>query len=111
MVAVGDTVIWLVMVDVMGTWLVESLSAPVGAPIASVVGDTELVDEAELPAPVADTSGGEVLTPLSVGEDTELVDRVEAPASVEDTSEGEMPAVSLAGETEPVDEVEALTPV
>ena len=30
MVEIGDTVIWLVKVDVMGTWLVESLSLSVG---------------------------------------------------------------------------------
>lgn len=30
MVEIGDTVIWLVKVDVMGTWLVESPSLPVG---------------------------------------------------------------------------------
>ena len=30
MVEIGDTVIWLVKVDVTGTWLVESPSLPVG---------------------------------------------------------------------------------
>lgn len=29
-VAIGDTVIWLVTVEVIGTWLVESLSVVVG---------------------------------------------------------------------------------
>lgn len=30
MVEIGTTVTWLVKVDVIGTWLVESLAPPVG---------------------------------------------------------------------------------
>jgi hypothetical protein len=97
MIEVGDTVTWLVTVDVMGTWLIESPSLPVGAAPVSLVGETEDVNRVEGLASVDDTSVREVAAPVSLAGEAGLEDKVEAPASVEDVSDGKAlpgPAVS-----------------